>query len=97
MCTLKTRDLRSVLVLAGLAVTLLAAGCSENPPCNTDPSQLDSARTALNDAEGKVDTANADLAEARQKKTNLQKDIDALPDPADLESRLEELKKGSGR
>ncbi len=94
---MKTRDLRSVLVLAGLSVTLFAAGCSENPPCNTDPSQLDSARTTLNDAENKVETAKADLAEARQKQTDLQKKIAALPEPDDLESRLEELKKGSGR
>lgn len=78
-------------------MTLWVAGCSENPPCNTDPAQLDSARTALSDAENKVDAAKADLAEARQKQSDLQKNINSLPDPADLESRLEELKKGSGR
>jgi len=85
------------LVLAGLSLTLLAVGCGKNVPCNTDPAQVDSARSALDDAEQQVATAKADLAEARQKQADLEKNMNNLPDTDELESRLDELKKGSGR
>ena len=94
---MKTRNLRSVLVLAGLSIVFVVTGCSENPPCNTDPSQVDTARSALAEAEQKVDSAQADLDQARQTKSSLENKMDSLPDTADLEDRLEELKKGSGR
>jgi len=85
-------------VVVGLGVALLASGCSKNnAPCDTDPTQIDSARTELQSAEKAVDSAKAELAAAKQQKTKLQNQIDGLPDPADLESRLEVLKKGSGR
>ena len=94
---MKTRNLRNVLVLAGLSIVFVVAGCSENPPCNTDPSQVDSARSALADVEQEVDSAQADLAQARDEKSSLENNMESLPDTADLEDRLEELKKGSGR
>lgn len=94
---MKSMALRSLAVLACTTV-VLAAGCSaNNEPCNTDPSQIESARTELQSAQSELDSARAELAQARQQKTDLENRINALPDTAELEARLETLKKGSGR
>lgn len=82
----------------GLGVALAASGCARNnPPCNTDPSEIESARAELRTAEQNVESARAELAEARQQKTRLENQLDGLPDVSELEQRLEILKKGSGR
>ena len=95
---MKTKDLRHVAVAIGLGVAVLASGCSKNNvPCDTDPSQIESARAELATAEKSVTSAKTELAQAREQKTRLQNQLDSLPDPSELEQRLEILKKGSGR
>lgn len=95
---MKTKDLRSMAVVVGLGVAVLASGCSKNnAPCNTDPSQIESARAELRTAEQGLDSAKSELAKAREQKATLEKQMAALPDPAELEARLHILKKGSGR
>ena len=85
-------------LIAASAAVLVTAGCAgKNEPCNTDPSQIESARTELQSAEQELDSARTELAQARQQKTDLENRIDSLPDPAELEARLDVLKKGSGR
>jgi hypothetical protein len=76
----------------------LVAGCGgKNVPCDTDPSEIASAQSGLDAAKQKVASAESDLASAKQQKTDLERKLNQLPDPAELESRLDELKKGSGR
>lgn len=85
-------------MIAGTTAVLATFGCSpNNEPCNTDPSQIESARTELQSAQRELDSARTELAEARQQKTDLENRIDRLPDVSELEARLENLKKGSGR
>jgi outer membrane murein-binding lipoprotein Lpp len=94
---LKNKALRSVIVLAGLGVALFAAGCSENPPCNTDPSQVETARAAAQSAEQGVTSAQAELDQAKRDKSQLENQLDTLPDTQEMDQKLEVLKKGSGR
>lgn len=95
---MKSKALRSMALIAGAAAVLATSGCSpDNEPCNTDPSQIESARTELQSAQRELDSARTELAEARQQKTDLESRIDRLPEVAELEARLETLKKGSGR
>ena len=44
-----------------------------------------------------LDSARSELAQARQQKTQVENQLDSLPDVAELEARLDVLKKGSGR
>lgn len=92
------KPVKTVLTLVlGIGV-LMAAGCGKNnAPCNTDPSQIQSARSELNSAEESLTAAKADLDEAKAEKTKLEGQMRALPEPAELESKLKTLKKGSGR
>ena len=85
-------------LIAGTAAVLATPGCARNnEPCNTDPSQIESARTELQSAQQQLDSARSELAQARQQKADLENRLDALPDTSELEARLEVLKKGSGR
>jgi outer membrane murein-binding lipoprotein Lpp len=95
--TLKTKDLRSIAIVMGLGVTLFAAGCGSNAPCNTDPAQIEALRAELAAAEQQAESASAELAQAEQQKAQFEKDAAALPDSGELEAQLEVLKKGSGR
>ena len=84
--------------VVALGALLLAAGCGgKNLPCDTDPSQIEGAKAELQSAEQMVSSAESELASARSQKQNLENQMNGLPDPAELEARLEELKKGSGR
>ena len=94
---MKTRDLRSIAIMVGLGVALLAAGCGETAPCNTDPAQLEALKAELNASEQLAESSSAELAAAQERKAQLAADTQALPSEAELEARLEELKKGSGR
>jgi hypothetical protein len=92
---IKNRSLWTGIVLGA---GLLAAGCGgKNVPCDTDPSQIEGAKAELQSAQQKASSAESDLAAARTQKQNLENQLKGLPDPAELEARLEELKKGSGR
>lgn len=93
-----TKDLRSIAFLTGLGVALLVSGCARNnPPCSTDPSQVENARAELRTAQQSVESARTELTQAQQQKTQLESQLNALPEAAELERRLEILKKGSGR
>ena len=93
-----TKDLRSMTFVVGLGAALLVSGCSRNnPPCSTDPSQIESARAELRTAQQSVESARTELAQAQQQKSQLESQLDRMPDVAELERRLEILKKGSGR
>ena len=94
---MKTRDLRSIAIMVGLGVALFAAGCGENAPCNTDPAQIEALRAELNASEQLAESSSAELAATQERKAQMAGDTQALPDEAELEARLEELKKGSGR
>ena len=95
---MRTKDLRSIALAIGLGTALLVSGCGRNnAPCSTDPSQIESARAELRTAQQSVESARTELAQARQQKTELEGQLDRLPDAAELERRLEILKKGSGR
>lgn len=95
---MRNKDLRSIAFTIGLGTALLVSGCGRNnAPCSTDPSQIESARAELRTAQQSVESARTELAQARQQKTDLESQLDRLPDAAELERRLEILKKGSGR
>ena len=94
---MKTKELRSTAIMVGLGVALLAAGCGENAPCNTDPAQVEAARAELAAAEQQSESGEAALAQAQQDKAKLEKDLNALPANGELEAELNTLKKGSGR
>jgi hypothetical protein len=94
---LKTRDLRSIAIMVGLGVALLAAGCGEKVPCNTDPAQIEALRAELNASEQLADSSSTELDAAQERQAQLAADEAALADTAELEARLAELKKGSGR
>ena len=94
---MKNKAMRRVIVLVGLLAAFVVAGCSSNAPCNTDPSAVESARAELQSVEGQVSSAQGELDTAKTKLTSLQTQMNNLPDVDELESRLEVLKKGSGR
>jgi outer membrane murein-binding lipoprotein Lpp len=87
----------SLAAVMVVAMVLLLGGCGKNVPCNTDPSQIESARAELRTAEQQLQTAQAELTAAQKQKTQIESDMNRLADPAELESRLDILKKGSGR
>ena len=94
---MKTRDLRSIAILVGLGVAMLAAGCGENAPCNTDPAQVEALKAELNASEQLAESSAAEVAATQEQEAQLAADTEALADTAELEARLQELKKGSGR
>lgn len=85
------------LLPAFLLVGAAAVGCSKNPPCATDPSQLEAARAESQTAAQQVQSAQAEVAAAEKQKAELAQRLGSLPDKHELEAKLEELKKGSGR
>ena len=94
---MKTRDLRSIAIIVGLGVAVLAAGCGKNAPCNTDPAQIEALRAELTASEQLAESSAAEVAAIQEQEAQLAADTQALADTAELDARLEELKKGSGR
>jgi hypothetical protein len=94
---LKTKEMRSAVIMVGLGVALFAVGCGEKVPCNTDPAQVEAARAELAAAEQQSGSGEAALAQAEQDKAKLTQDLNALPETGELEAELNTLKKGSGR
>ncbi len=90
-------NVRKWCVASMLLGALLAAGCSKNAPCSTDPSKIETARADVQTATAKAQGSKTELSAAEQKKTELTRQVAALPDPKELQAKLEELKKGSGR
>ena len=92
-----SRFMKSIGLLATAGLLVLGAGCGKNEPCNTDPGQVDSARTALESAQTELASAKSELANSEAKKQDLQQQMNSLGDADDLRERLDILKKGSGR
>ena len=91
------RLMKSLGLLAIAGVLILGAGCSKNEPCNTEPGQVDSARSALESAEQGLAGAQSELADAEAQKRDLESKLNSLGDADELRERLDILKKGSGR
>ena len=85
------------LILLGLLGTFVS-GCGPAPPCNTSLITLDETRLDAETYEQEAAETGErvdDLSSSLEKK---QAEIDEIEDdPARLEKRLHELKKGSGR
>jgi septal ring factor EnvC (AmiA/AmiB activator) len=77
----------NVLLLATVALLAAAgAGCGSNPPCETDISAVDAARTEAQSAESR-------LEEARRQKAQLEQQLATEQSrKAELERKLAELK-----
>lgn len=89
---------RVLWTIIALGALLLAVGCGgKNVPCDTDPSQIQDARAELQTAQQQVSSAQSELASAQSQKQKLENQMQSLPDTSEMEARLEELKKGSGR
>jgi hypothetical protein len=91
------RFMKSIGLLASIAVLVLSVGCGKNQPCATDPAAVDSARSALESAQSELGSAKSELAAAETKKGDLQDKMNSLGDADELRERLDTLKKGSGR
>ena len=85
------------MLLTLVGVIALSSGCGKNLPCETDPSQVDDARTALASAQEGVESAQAELSAAQSRSAEINDQLEGLEDADALRERLEELKKGSGR
>ena len=53
-------------LLAASILVLASAGCSSNPPCETDLAVVDQARSSAKVAEDKLDTAQQEQAQLQQ-------------------------------
>ena len=83
-----------LLMIAG---TLLI-GCAEAPPCETSLITLDETRLDAETYEEEAAETGAKVAELEEKLTAKNRDIELIKDkPAELEKKVHELKKGSGR
>jgi hypothetical protein len=73
-------------------------GCGPAPPCETDLITLDETRLDAETYEQEAAETGAKVEDLDTKLTAKNKDISLIKDkPAELEKRVEELKKGSGR
>jgi len=90
--------LRAWLIGAACMVSMMLIGCGTAPTCNVSPVEIEELRVD-------VKAVQANLATARERRDNLQKelatkqaDLDSKKGkPDELRARLEELRKGSGR
>ena len=87
------------LAVLGLALGMLMAGCGPKPPCEgATVTQVQSAQDECDAANAELEAAREERAELEAEVTKTKTDISQLEGQPDaLASRLEELKKGSGR
>ncbi|MDD3643659.1 MAG: hypothetical protein PHQ19_09385 [Candidatus Krumholzibacteria bacterium] len=88
--------------LAVLSISVLIAGfssgCGPAPPCETSLVTLDETRLDVETYEQEAAETGERAADLKSRLAEKRKEIDAIKDkPADLEKRVYELKKGSGR
>jgi hypothetical protein len=89
---------RAWLVGAAFTVTASSLGCGTAPTCNVSPVEIEELRED-------VSVVNKNLATARERADNLDKELAAKQadldtkkgKPAELRARLEALRRGSGR
>lgn len=88
--------------LVALSVTGLIAGfssgCGPAPPCETSLVTLDETRLDAETYEQEAAETGERVADLQARLDQKRKEIDAIKDkPAELEKKVYELKKGSGR
>jgi len=88
--------LGSVLVAGVIAVS--SVGCGPAPPCETSLVVLDETRLDAETYEQEAAETGEKVADLEERLQAKQKDIEAIEDkPAELQKKVYELKKGSGR
>jgi septal ring factor EnvC (AmiA/AmiB activator) len=85
-----------------LSITVLiagfSAGCGPAPPCGTSLVTLDETRLDAETYEQEAAETGERVADLKARLASKRKDIDAIKDkPEELEKKVYELKKGSGR
>ena len=86
-----------ILLLLGLCCAFIG-GCGPAKPCETSLVTLDETRLDAETYEQEEAETAEKVAELEQKLADKTKDIKAIEDkPADLERKVREMKKGSGR
>ncbi len=83
-----------LMTMPGLAMV----GCGTAPPCETSLVTLDETRLDVETYEKEAAEKRAKAAEFEERLNKKNNDIEEIKDrPAELEERVSELKKGSGR
>jgi septal ring factor EnvC (AmiA/AmiB activator) len=88
--------------LSVLSVSVLiagfSAGCGPAPPCETSLVTLDETRLDVETYEQEAAETGARVADLKARLEEKRREIDAIKDkPTELEKKVYELKKGSGR
>jgi hypothetical protein len=84
-------------IIFGL-VAGFSAGCGPAPPCDTSLVTLDETRLDAETYEQEAAETGAKVADLNKRLADKRADVDAIDDkPAELEKKVHELKKGSGR
>lgn len=87
-----------ILVLIFGLFAGFSAGCGPAPPCETSLVTLDETRLDAETYEQEVAETGKRVADLKARLADKRADIDAISDkPADLEKKVYEMKKGSGR
>jgi peptidoglycan hydrolase CwlO-like protein len=88
-----------VLMLCMLGfLTCIIGGCGTYPPCETSLVTLDETRLDAETYEQEVAETDGKVADLESQLTAKQKQIEELKDkPAELQEKVDVLKKGSGR
>lgn len=85
------------LLLLGLCCTFFT-GCGPAPPCETSLVTLDETRLDAETYEGEAAETGKKVADLEQRLGDKNKDIKEIENmPAELEKKVRDLKKGSGR
>ena len=92
---LKTGKFWLVLVLTTAAC--IVAGCSAPPPCHVEVSEVEQARAGYESAKADAEGSDAELKALETQVAAMKDQVVSDSEMAQLEARLEELKKGSGR
>jgi peptidoglycan hydrolase CwlO-like protein len=88
----------AVLVVVGAFVALLAVGCGPKPPCPVAPSVVKEALDKTAAAEASLSQAQTEKAALEKQLADKQAQLASLKGkPDDLQRKLDNLKKGSGR
>ena len=91
------RELLMLALIFGLLAGL-SAGCGPAPPCETSLVTLDETRLDAETYEQEAAETGERVADLKTRLADKRADIEAIEDkPAELEKKVYELKKGSGR
>ncbi len=88
----------SIFIVAIGVIAGFSAGCGPAPPCETSLVTLDETRLDAETYEQEAADTGAKAADLKERLEAKQKEIAAIKDkPAELEKKVYEMKKGSGR